>query len=340
MIELLRHWFIKFLVSFLILVLILFIIFIFNNHLIVEVLCVLLGFFISSILFFLINFKNNKRISKKILYLNEIVKKSFPKDVVNRNLYSSSSNKDEFEILCKDVENVLFELKASERMKNDFISSMSHELRTPLTAIKGWAETMKMGDVIDFSTVRRGLDVIINETTRLSSLVNDLLDFSTLASGRLIMNMEKMDIVAEVEESVCIFKEKASIEQKNLKFNDPPSNFFVYGDKSRLKQVFINIIDNALKYTNENGNIDVSISQKDNMVSIEVTDNGCGIEKSQIPKLTQKFFKANTKSGFGIGLSIVNDIVHAHDGTFKILSEKGFGTTVIVSIPLYNKEKN
>ena len=115
--------------------------------------------------------------------------------------------------------------------------------------------------------------------------------------GDHLMNMEKMDIVAEVEESVCIFKEKASIEQKNLKFNDPPSNFFVYGDKSRLKQVFINIIDNALKYTNENGNIDVSISQKDN-------------------------------------------IVHAHDGTFKILSEKGFGTTVIVSIPLYNKEKN
>ena len=338
MVKLVKHWCMKFLISFLILLNILFLVFIFFKSFLYEILFVLLGIFISSIVFFLLGYKSNERISKKILSLNEIVKKSFPKDVVNRNLYSSESNKDEFEILYKDVENVLFELKASERIKNDFISSMSHELRTPLTAIKGWAETMKMGDVIDFSTVRRGLDVIVKEATRLSSLVNDLLDFSTLASGRLTFNKEKLDIVAEVEESVCIFKEKASIEQKILKFNDPPSNIYVYGDKSRLKQVFINIIDNALKYTNEGGSINVFVQKKDDMVNIEVIDNGCGIEKNKIQKVTQKFFKANNKSGFGIGLSIVNEIVSAHNGTFRILSEKNFGTTVTVSVPLYKEE--
>ena len=338
--KLVKHWCIKCLIFFMIFFSSLFLVFAFNRDYIYEILFISLGFFISSIVLFLIGLKSNLKNSKKILNLNNIVKKSFPKDVINRNLYSSEENKDEFEILYKDVENVLFELKASERIKNDFISSMSHELRTPLTAIKGWAETMKMGDVIDFSTVRRGLEVIIKETTRLSSLVNDLLDFSTLASGRLNLNKEKIDIVAEVEESVCIFKEKASMEQKTLKFNDSQTNIYVYGDKSRLKQVFINIIDNALKYTNEGGAINISVIKKDNVVNIEVVDNGCGIEKSQIPKVTQKFFKANTKSGFGIGLSIVNDIVIAHNGTFKILSEKNFGTTVTVSLPLCNEESN
>lgn len=338
--KLVKHWCIKCLIFFIMFFSFLFLIFAFNKDYIYEILFISLGFFISSIVLFLIGLKSNLKNSKKILNLNNIVKKSFPKDVINRNLYSSEKNKDEFEILYKDVENVLFELKASERIKNDFISSMSHELRTPLTAIKGWAETMKMGDVIDFSTVRRGLEVIIKETTRLSSLVNDLLDFSTLASGRLSLNKEKIDIVAEVEESVCIFKEKASMERKTLKFNDSQANIYVYGDKSRLKQVFINIIDNALKYTDEGGAINISVIKKDNVVNIEVVDNGCGIEKSQIQKVTQKFFKANTKSGFGIGLSIVNDIVIAHNGNFKILSEKNFGTTVTVSLPLCKEESN
>ena len=338
--KLLKKWFLKSIIFFISFSLILVILFILSNDLLYTLLYIFIGFLISLLFFCFIGIRLNMKISKKILKLNELVKKSFPSDVLNRNLYSSTNSRDEFEMLCDDVENVLFELKASERMKNDFISSMSHELRTPLTAIKGWAETMKTGEVIDFSTVRRGLDVIINEAARLSNLVNDLLDFSVLASGRLTMEMEKIDIIAEVEEAVYVFREKASIEQKKLIFNDPRYSVYVYGDKSRLKQVFVNLIDNAIKYTEKGGEISVSVSQKDNLVQIEVTDNGCGIEKNEVKNITKKFFKRNSKVGFGIGLSIVKEIIDAHKGKLRIISEKNFGTTVIVSLNSYKEEKS
>ncbi len=288
-------------------------------------------FFASSILIGFIVFGLVSEISKKTSKLVDVINKSFPRDVLNRNLYSSTNNENEIEILCESIEKVLFELKASEKIKNDYISSMSHELRTPLTAIKGWAETMKMGDSIDLSTVRRGLEIIINEAARLSTLVNELLDFSVLSSGRINMRIEKMDIIAEIQDAINVCKTKESMNNKTLNFS-APKMCFAYGDRDRLKQVFINLIDNAIKYTEDDGTINVSVSQKENIINVEVTDNGCGIEKDELGKVTQKFFKSNSKSGFGIGLSIVQDIVQAHKGKMQIISEKDFGTTVIVSI--------
>ena len=306
------------------------------------ILYIFIGFFISSLLFFLLGLSINIKTISQISRVNEIIKNSIPKDVLNRNLYSNKNDKDEIASLCCDIENVIFELKASERVKNDFISSMSHELRTPLTAIKGWAETMKMGDLIDFSTVRRGLEIIVKEATRLSGIVEELLDFSLMSNGRLVLNMDKIDILAEVEDAVYMFKEKAIVEQKSLIYNEPKLPLYVCGDKSKLKQVFINIIDNALKYTKSGGSVNVNISEKNDKIVFEVTDNGCGIEKSDLSNVTQKFFKSdNSKRGFGIGLSIVREIVYAHGGTLKILSEKGFGTTVTVSLnPLKTEEEN
>ena len=330
--KLIKNWILKFIFLFLFLCAIIFILIILNFKNLHVYLFILFGIIISSVLFFIFGFLFNQKIVNKILRLNSIVKNFLPKNILNRNLYSNSNTEDELEILCDDVENIMFELKTSERIKNDFISSMSHELRTPLTAIKGWAETMKTGDSIDFSTVRRGLDIIIKEVKRLSGIVDAILDFSVIDSGRMILNKEKIDILAEVEDAVYIFKEQASVEQKKLIYNEPKSPLYIYGDKSKLKQVFINIIDNALKYTKTGDSIGVNVSEKNNKILIEITDNGCGIEKSDIANITQKFFKANSnKGGFGIGLAIVKEIIYAHDGTLKILSEKGVGTSVIIS---------
>ena len=304
------------------------------------ILCTFLGFFFPFLAVFLFGLVINIRISKKISRVNDIVKNSIPKDVLNRNLYSNSKGKDEIEILCCDIENVMFELKASEKIKNDFISSMSHELRTPLTAIKGWAETMKMGDLIDFSTVRRGLEIIIKEVSRLSEIVDQLLDFSVMSSGKMVLNKEKIDILAEVEDAVYIFRESASIDQKKITCNEPEVPIYVYGDRSKLKQVFINIIDNSLKYTKPGGSISVNTSLKDDKVLIEITDNGCGIDKSNLSNITQKFFKVDkSMRGFGIGLSIVQEIVSAHGGSLQIFSEKGIGTTVIISLDASKEAK-
>lgn len=241
---------------------------------------------------------------------------------------------DEIGELCDTVNYMAKELGNAEKIKNDFISSVSHEIRTPLTAIKGWAETMNMGEGIDKSVINKGLDIIVHETERLSKIVEELLDFSSLQSGIMAVSMDKLDILAELGEAVYIFKERAVSENKTLVYNEPKMVSPIMGDKNRLKQVFINIIDNALKYTSEGGGISVSVTEKNSQICVSVTDNGCGIAKPHLPRITEKFYKANsTQGGSGIGLAIVREIIEIHKGTLEIISEEGFGTTVNIFLP-------
>lgn len=247
---------------------------------------------------------------------------------------------DEIGDLCDSINDMADELDASEKMKNDFISRVSHELRTPLTSIKGWAETMKSGS-LDRITFTKGMNTIIKESTRLESLVVELLDFSKLQSGRLTLQMAKIDILAEVEEGLFMFKERAASEGKQLLY-DEPENYMppVYGDSNRLKQVFINVLDNALKYTPKGGMIGVQVyhDYKDDMIKIDVADNGCGIDQEDLPKIKNKFYKANQKiDGSGIGLAVANEIINLHKGVLEIESAIDVGTTVTIGVPIYRE---
>ena len=145
--------------------------------------------------------------------------------------------------------------------------------------------------------------------------------------------------MAELGEAVYMFKERAKEEKKTLIYNEPKSIPAVIGDKNRLRQVFINIIDNALKYTSEGGGVSVNVGTKGGNVYVSVTDNGCGIPAEHLPNITKKFYKANyLKRGSGIGLAIVDEIVVLHGGTLNIISEEGFGTTVTVDFPIAKDE--
>lgn len=242
---------------------------------------------------------------------------------------------DEIGELSDTINYMAKELKESEKLKNDFISSVSHELRTPLTAIKGWAETMQICDS-DPTTVKRGLDTIVREAGRLSWIVENMLDFSSINEKRVNLVKEKVDILAELGEAVYMFKNRAENEKKTLIYNEPKMISTVMGDRNRLKQIFINILDNALKYTSEGGGISVSVSEKDKKANIQVTDNGCGIPIEHLPNVTKKFYKANyLQKGSGIGLAIVEELVNLHGGELNIISEEGFGTTVNVSLPIW-----
>ena len=247
---------------------------------------------------------------------------------------------DEIGDLCDSINYMAHELKQTEQLKNDFISRVSHELRTPLTAIKGWSETMLLtGDDIDRGTFKKGMNIILKESGRLTSIVEELLDFSRLQSGRLKLITEKTDLVAELDEAVYILKERSIQEKKHLMFDTPIEPFPpVMGDKNRLRQVFMNIIDNALKYTPEGGDVTVQILNEVTNITVLISDTGCGIAPEDLPKVKEKFYKANQNvGGSGIGLAVADEIVQMHGGTLDIESGIGVGTTVKIQIPVYNE---
>ncbi len=247
----------------------------------------------------------------------------------------TKKNDDEIGELCDIVNHMASELELSEQMKNDFISSVSHELRTPLTAIKGWAETVgSMPD--DSETIAKGMRVITSESERLSRMVEDLLDFSRMQNGKFSLNKNTMDILAELGDAVLIYTEKARNEGIDIIYDEPDMLPFVYGDRNRLRQVFVNIIDNAIKYSDKGGVVSVQATMSDpRHIEVDVSDTGCGISPQDLPKVKTKFYKANhTRRGSGIGLAVADEIVTLHGGKLEIFSEQGVGTTVTITLPV------
>ena len=239
---------------------------------------------------------------------------------------------DEIGDLCTAINHMADELSNAENMKNEFISSVSHELRTPLTAIKGWAETIYTES--DPATIRKGMNVIISETERLSQMVEELLDFSRMQSGHFTLQKATMDILAELGDAVLIYMDKAGREGIKISYDEPEMLPFVYGDKNRIRQVFINIIDNAVKYSDAGGHVHIQATEENGNVVVKVTDSGCGIKASDLPKIKTKFYKPNhTRRGSGIGLAVADEIISAHGGKLDISSTEGVGTTVIITLP-------
>ena len=251
---------------------------------------------------------------------------------------------DEIGDLCDAIKDMSKDLQTTEQMKNDFISRVSHELRTPLTAIKGWAETMQLSEqgTLDRRTFDRGMGVIIKESSRLTSIVEELLDFGRIQSGRMVLINEKVDILAEFDETIYMLRERAIEEGIHLLYDEPEAVYPpVYGDRNRLRQVFLNILDNAIKYTPKGGVVAAQvIYSKDDpdVIKIIVTDSGCGISAEDLPKVKDKFFKANQKvNGSGIGLAVADEIMNLHGGSLDIESGEGIGTTVTLTFPIYKE---
>lgn len=242
---------------------------------------------------------------------------------------------DELGELCTIINHMADELAMADKMKNDFISSVSHELRTPLTAINGWAETIATMPE-DKETIAKGVKVITAEAERLSEMVEELLDFSRMQNGKFSLNKDTMDILAELGDAVLIYTEKAKKDNITIKYDEPEMLPFIYGDRNRLRQVFINIIDNAIKYTDKNGTVTIQAVQNDtDHIQIAVEDTGCGISPQDLPKVKTKFYKANhTKRGSGIGLAVANEIVEMHNGRLELFSTEGKGTTVLITLPV------
>ncbi len=242
---------------------------------------------------------------------------------------------DEITELAHSINTMISEIAGTDKMKNDFISTVSHELRTPLTAIKGWGEMLKELDGEDREISRRGTEVIINESERLSRLVEELLDFSRMQNGNMTLRLEKIDVLAELDEAVFVFKERSKRDNIEIKYNAPEIPAPMMADPNRIKQVFVNLLDNAFKYNKQGGFVDVEAIVDDGVLTINISDTGCGITEEDLPNVRKKFYKANLQvRGSGIGLAVVDEIIKLHNGVFEINSMVDVGTTVTIILPI------
>ncbi len=248
---------------------------------------------------------------------------------------------DEIGELCDTINYMASELSNAEEMKNDFISSVSHELRTPLTAIKGWGETAKMSVGTDDQLVEKGISVILSEADRLQGLVEELLDFSRIQSGRLSVNMSKIDVAGIIDEAAEMYDEIARQVNIVLRVVRPHTLPPVLGDVNRLKQVFINVIDNAVKYTVKDGFVNIKVAVEEGFIRISVADTGVGIPEKDIDRVKEKFFKSNkTIRGSGIGLAVADEILKQHKGLLFLESRENEGTTVTVVLPVAESQES
>ncbi len=247
---------------------------------------------------------------------------------------------DEIGQLGDSINYMASELQAAQNLNNDFISSVSHELRTPLTAIRGWGETAKMSVGFDDELVNRGLDVVLSEANRLAGLVEELLDFSRMETGRLQVVSAPLAVTRILSESADMYAELARQNGIDFICNANLNELEVLGDQDRLKQVFINIIDNAVKYTESGGQVLITQTTEEGCVRITVSDTGVGIPAQDIDRVKEKFYKANkTVRGSGIGLAVADEIIKQHSGLLFIESTEGAGTTVTIVLPLYEPEE-
>ena len=242
---------------------------------------------------------------------------------------------DELGELVDNINDMSRQIGQNEKMKSEFISSVSHELRTPLTAINGWGETILEDPTGDPVQMRRGIRIILNEARRLSTMVEELLEFSKMEDGRFTLRIEETDLQAEFEDAIFTYRELFRQEGIELRYEAgdedlPP----IPGDPERLKQVFCNVLDNAAKHGGAGKRIDASIVREGGEQVVRVRDYGPGVPEEELPYVKQKFYKGSSKArGSGIGLAVCDEIVKLHGGTFEIGNAEGGGVVVTIRLP-------
>lgn len=242
---------------------------------------------------------------------------------------------DEIGDLTDAINEMSAKIGESERTQTQFISTVSHELRTPLTAITGWAETLAYDDTIDRDS-QRGIAIISKESGRLTKMVEELLEFTRIQDGRFNLNVEAMDVAGELEDAIYTYGNLMRQEGMTVEYTPPDGDIpLILGDGSRLKQVFLNIMDNAAKYGRAAGRIQVTIGSAGGWVIIRFRDFGPGIPPDELPFVKKKFYKGSGKErGSGIGLSVCEEIITRHKGRLELENATDGRTGLIVTVML------
>ena len=256
----------------------------------------------------------------------------------NYDAHFSSSSYKEVDILSKTLNHASDELKKNEALKKELIANISHDLRTPLTLITGYSEAMR--DLPDEVTPEN-LQIIIDESKRMSSLVNDLLDVSKLQSGAIKLNVERFDITQAIIETTDRYQKLITQDGYDISFVHD-SSCFVNADKQKILQVLYNLVNNAITHTGENKKVTIKQTSVTHgtlpYVKIEITDFGEGIAGEQLPHIWDRYYKVDkfhkrAEMGSGLGLSIVKSILELHQGYYGVFSTLGKGSTFWFELP-------
>ena len=242
---------------------------------------------------------------------------------------------DEIAELANTINEMSVKISQNEKMQSEFISQLSHELRTPLTVINGWSETLLSNETLDADTAQ-GLKIISSEAKRLTEMVMELLDFTRLQDGRMTLTVEKTDIRSTFEDTVFMYGSRLAQDGITLEYLDNDEDIpEIPCDAKRLRQVFLNILDNAAKHGKDGKRIEATISYEEDMVVVRIRDYGPGIPEDELPLVKKKFFKGSSKArGTGIGLAVCDEIVELHGGRLTLENAEGGGTLVTVSLPV------
>lgn len=240
----------------------------------------------------------------------------------------------EFERLSESFNRMAQELENTELLRSDFINNFSHEFKTPIVSLRGFAKILK-NDRLTKEERDEYLDIIISESNRLSQLSTNVLNLSKIEKMSILSDMESFDLSEEVRQSVLLLESKW--QKKDLELFIDMDELEYRGNKALLNQVWINLIDNAIKFSPQNGKIKLKLHRKKDQVVFQILDNGCGIDEETKNHIFDRFYQgdsSHTAEGNGIGLTVVEKIVHLHKGQIRVVSEAGIGTTFTVNLPI------
>jgi len=255
-------------------------------------------------------------------------------------IYAASLSNDEGEpIGAVLVLNDITELENLERVRTDFVANASHELKTPITAIRGLTETLLGDDEIEKETVTSFIERVHAQSLRLSQLVGDLMTISRLESSQAGEEFTRINFADLARQAVRAGQVTAEEKGQDLDAELPDTEVMVWGDRQNLSQLLDNLIDNAIKYTPNDGSITVKVSKDDENAILQVTDTGIGISPQFQQRVFERFYrvdKARSQSlgGTGLGLSIVKNIAEKHGGSIDVKSQLGSGSSFTIKLPL------
>lgn len=230
-------------------------------------------------------------------------------------------------------------LKKLERVRTDFVANVTHEIRTPLTAIIGYLETLQAGAIDNTEDARRFIDIILKQSQRLNRLVEDLMTISKIELGEINFHFEDVFLPDVIDNVLQLMEAKAVVKKISIENKIPYKIHHIKADHDRLCQIFVNVLDNAVKFTPEGGQVTLDAEEKADGMVVTISDTGTGIPREEIQRLGERFYRADkTRSrelgGTGLGLSIVKHLMLAHGGKMEIESQPGRGTKVSLSFLL------